>query len=240
MNSTLQSSEFAQKVLYLTNEFRADHGLSPLIMNEVLTITAQKYSQLMAEEDFFSHIGEDGSAPWDRAAAEGYTARAMGENIAAGQHTPEEVVRGWINSASHRQNLLNPSYTELGVGYFVLEDDTGQVNYGHYWTQLFGSGNLTVNLPSDHNVTNTAHITNDHLGNHLQLRVLSLTDAGVVQLGDSVSYRLETSGRDIDIKGLLVDVSGIRGTRALIPINSSPALIDQLLIHPSIDLAIGG
>ncbi len=240
MNSTLQSSEFAQEVLRLTNEFRAEHDLSPLTMNEALTITAQKYSQLMAEEDFFSHIGEDGSTPWDRAAAEGYTARAMGENIAAGQHTPEEVVQGWIESASHRQNLLNPNYTELGVGYFVLENDTGQVNYGRYWTQLFGSGNLTANLPADSEVTNTAQITSDELGDNLLVRVLTLTEEGTVQPSEPISYRLETSGRDIDIQRLLVDGSSAREAMTLVPVNSSPVLVDHLLIHPSTDLAIGG
>lgn len=240
MTSTLQSSEFAQEVLRLTNEFRADHGLSPLTLNEVLTITAQKYSQLMAEEDFFSHIGKDGSAPWERAAVEGYTARAVGENIAAGQSTPEEVVEGWIDSASHRQNLLNPNYTELGVGYFVLENDTGQVNYGHYWTQLFGSGNLTANLPADRTDINLTHVINDDPGESLQLRGLTLTDAGTLQLGDPVSYRLETSRRDIDIQELLINRGSAHDAIALIPVNSSPTLIEQLLIHPSIDLAIGG
>ena len=53
---------------------------------------------------------------------------------------PEEVVNGWINSPGHRRNLLNPTYTDLGVGYVNLENDTGSVNYNTYWTQLFGSG----------------------------------------------------------------------------------------------------
>ena len=144
----MNSIDFAQEVLRLTNEFRAQNGLSALTMNEELAITAQKYSQTMAEGDFFNHIGADGSAPWDRAEAEGYTAMAMGENIAAGQLTPEQVVQGWIDSPGHRENMLNPSYTELGVGYFELENDTGQVNYNRYWTQLFGSGDLTPASPS--------------------------------------------------------------------------------------------
>jgi uncharacterized protein YkwD len=134
------SNSFMNEVLRLTNEFRAQNGLAPLTLNGELNAAAQQYSRTMAQDDFFSHTGKDGSQPWDRAGAIGYEARAMGENIAAGQTTPQEVVQGWINSPGHRENLLNPNYTELGVGYFHMQNDTGKVNYRHYWTQLFGSG----------------------------------------------------------------------------------------------------
>ncbi|MBX2865451.1 MAG: calcium-binding protein [Leptolyngbyaceae cyanobacterium MAG.088] len=144
----MQSSEFEQEVLRLTNEFRAENGLPPLTMNEELARTAENHSEAMAEGDFFSHTGLNGSAPWDRAEEEGYTANSMGENIAAGQTTPEQVVEAWINSPGHRENLLNPNYTEMGVGYVYLENDTGNVNYNHYWTQVFGSGDLTPDSPA--------------------------------------------------------------------------------------------
>ena len=138
---------FAQEVLRLTNEFRAQNGRKPLTLNRELNAAAQKHSRAMAEGDFFSHNSLNGDRPWDRAEDEGYTARSMGENIAAGQRTPQQVVQGWINSPGHRRNMLNPSYTELGVGYFELENDTGRVNYNRYWTQKFGSGDLTPNSP---------------------------------------------------------------------------------------------
>ncbi|ESA32232.1 scp-like extracellular [Leptolyngbya sp. Heron Island J] len=242
MNRTSTSSEFAQEVLSLTNEFRAEHGLSPLTMSQELTITAQNYAQLMAEQDFFSHIGTDGSAPWDRAAAQGYTARAVGENIAAGQDTPAEVVREWIRSDSHRQNLLNPDYTELGVGYFALEDDPGQVNYGHYWTQLFGSGNLTATgaLEEEDAIAVTPRALENNEDN-LVVRVLTLTDEGTVELGDSMHYRLEPWSREPDIQSLLVDSNHApHAAMALIQVNSHSALTDYLLSPASTNLAIGG
>ena len=139
------SQQFVNEVLRLTNEFRAKNGLAPLTANAELDQTAQKYSETMAIGDFFSHTGKDGSKPWDRAEDEGYQARTMGENIAAGQRSPKQVVDGWINSPGHRANMLNPNFTELGVGYFNLENDTGRVNYRTYWTQLFGSGDLLNN-----------------------------------------------------------------------------------------------
>ena len=58
----------------------------------------------------------------------GISYRTAGENIAMGQTTPEAVVNGWMNSEGHRANILNSSYTQIGVGYAAN---------GHYWTQLF-------------------------------------------------------------------------------------------------------
>lgn len=133
---------FINQVLDLTNQFRAQNGLGALKLNGELNAAAQNHSQDMAVSDYFDHTGKNGSKPWDRAKAVGYEARSMGENIAAGYTTPAAVVQGWIDSPGHRANLLNASFTELGVGYFQLANDTGSVNYGSYWTQLFGSGDL--------------------------------------------------------------------------------------------------
>ena len=58
----------------------------------------------------------------------GITYRAAGENIAKGQSTPQMVVNAWMNSSGHRANILNSSFTEIGVGY---------VSSGNYWTQMF-------------------------------------------------------------------------------------------------------
>lgn len=136
------NTAFVNRVLELTNEFRAQNGLAPLKLNAELNAAADAHSQDMALQDYFSHTGKNGSQPWDRAKIVGYEARSMGENIAAGYQTPETVVQGWINSPGHRANMLNANYTELGVGYYYLANDTGRVNYNTYWTQLFGSGDL--------------------------------------------------------------------------------------------------
>lgn len=144
------SSDFVQQVLALTNQFRAQNQLAPLTLNVELNAAALGHSRDMALRDYFSHTGLNGSTLSDRARAVGYAARSLGENIAAGQTTPATVVQGWINSPGHRANLLNPSFTELGVGYYHLTNDTGSINYNHYWTQLFGSGdtNPSRNLPA--------------------------------------------------------------------------------------------
>ena len=140
----MQNSSFVQEVVRLTNEFRAKNGLGVLSVDLDLTEAAQSYSATMARGDFFSHIGKDGSLPWDRAEAAGYESGIIGENIGMGFRTPEAIVDAWIDSDSHRAAMLNPRYNEIGVGYYFLRNDTGSVNYNSYWTQLFGQGDIEV------------------------------------------------------------------------------------------------
>jgi uncharacterized protein YkwD len=129
---------FEAEVLARTNQFRQDNGISPLTANAKLSQAAETHSQNMANLDFFSHTGQDGSSAGDRAIAAGYESSFVGENIGAGYSTPATAVQGWINSPGHRANLLNASYTQLGVGYVFLAEDTGNANWNHYWTQVFG------------------------------------------------------------------------------------------------------
>lgn len=139
------SAAFNSEVLRLTNKFRLSKGLNPLRSNSELDKTAQDHSKDMALRDYFAHKNKQGEQAWDRAKTNGYTSRGMAENIAAGQRTPESVVNAWINSPGHRKNMLNPNYTELGTGFYNLENDKGAVNYTRYWTQVFGAGDLTPN-----------------------------------------------------------------------------------------------
>ncbi|NJK39883.1 MAG: hypothetical protein HC835_16975 [Oscillatoriales cyanobacterium RM2_1_1] len=127
------------RIVELTNNYRADNGLPPLTLSSQLTNAADTHSENMALQDFFSHTGLDGSKVGDRVQATGYSYTSVGENIAAGYPTPEAVFAGWIASSGHRANILNASYTEIGVGYAYLENDTGSVNFNDYWTQVFGT-----------------------------------------------------------------------------------------------------
>jgi uncharacterized protein YkwD len=143
-NSTFSStpsggSDFASRVIALTNAFRNANGLASLKGNSTLATIAQTYSQTMATQDFVAHQSLDGSQPWDRMTAGGYKWTRSAENIAAGQETPEEAVQSWIDSPTHRANLLDPQLKEIGVGYYFLATDTGNTNYNYYWTQEFGT-----------------------------------------------------------------------------------------------------
>ena len=133
------SIRLIEQVVELTNAERAKADLQPLKLNDRLTGAALDHSNDMAHDDFFSHTGVDGSTVSDRVKNSSYEYSTAGENIAAGQTSAAEVVEDWMNSPGHRANILNPNYTEIGVGYEYLENDTGKFNYERYWTQVFGT-----------------------------------------------------------------------------------------------------
>ncbi|MEO0394488.1 MAG: CAP domain-containing protein [Cyanobacteria bacterium P01_A01_bin.137] len=144
----MQNQAFENEVLRLTNEFRKQNGLKALVLDTNLDETADKHSQDMAKKDYFSHTGKDGSKPWDRARREGYESGTVGENIAAGYSSAKAVVDGWIASPGHRANMLNANYNEIGIGHYYEANDTGNVNYRHYWTQVFGKGTIETPTPT--------------------------------------------------------------------------------------------
>jgi hypothetical protein len=130
-------------VLSETNAARAEgqdcgvHGVKPpadgVQLNEQLNAAAQRQAEDMAANNFMDHEGSDGSHPADRTADAGYPSSYVGENVARGYETAEGVVAGWVDSDGHCQNLMNPEYTEMGVGH-AISQSTGE----HFWAQVFG------------------------------------------------------------------------------------------------------
>ena len=98
-----------------------------------LELAAQGHSTSMADNDYFSHTGLDGSSPGDRITAAGYSWRAYGENIAAGYGSQEAAMAAWLNSPGHCVNIMSGNVTELGAA--VAENAASQ--YRIYWTQNF-------------------------------------------------------------------------------------------------------
>lgn len=101
---------------------RADHGLPPLTANSALTSAAQSYTKTMALNDWFSHTGPDGSTLPSRAEAAGYTGWSyLAENLYKGPagDSAASIVQAWLNSPSHRSNILSPQAKEIGVGCYV-------------------------------------------------------------------------------------------------------------------------
>lgn len=129
---------FEAEVVRLLNVFRAENGKNSLTVDAALTRAAEEHSEDMALHDLFSHTGSDGAKLGTRISDEGYGWRAIGENIAAGQTTPQAVIDAWKGSSGHRANMLG-SWEDVGVGYEYLANDTGTVNYHHYWTMDFGT-----------------------------------------------------------------------------------------------------
>ncbi|MEZ4223500.1 MAG: CAP domain-containing protein [Polyangiaceae bacterium] len=133
---------FECQVIALVNQERAKGascgGVSyppagPLVRHQLLTNSARAHAKDMGDKGYFSHTGLDGSSPFQRMKAAGYSGSTMGENIAAGQGTPASVVSGWMKSSGHCKNIMNGKYKDLGVGYYL-----GSSSYKHYWVQNFG------------------------------------------------------------------------------------------------------
>jgi uncharacterized protein YkwD len=112
-----------EATLCLLNGERADHGLAPLRPNAKLAAAATAYAQDLVAGSYFSHTGRDGSHLADRIKRSGYLPRhsawALGENLAwgtGGLATPGSIMRAWMNSPGHRDNILDPHYREIGIG----------------------------------------------------------------------------------------------------------------------------
>ncbi len=136
-----------QRDCYPNDNSRGVVGPSPkLYWNNDLYASALEHSTDLAQSDTFSHYGSGTSSDitgdgrpsifYERIVANGYSNYySVGENIAGGQETLEEVMEAWLDSPGHCENIMSPNYTEVGVAIVIEADST----YGIYWTQNFGS-----------------------------------------------------------------------------------------------------
>ena len=121
-------SAYEQEVVRLVNQERARYGLDALTIRADLCRYARVKSQDMHDSGYFSHTSPNYGTPFEMMRSFGITYAHAGENIAMGYSSPAAVVSAWMDSESHRANILSASYTQLGVGY---------VADGGYWTQWF-------------------------------------------------------------------------------------------------------
>jgi uncharacterized protein YkwD len=133
----------AAKIVEGINAARKKKGLSPLKVEARLARAAQQHSDAMAKEDFFDHRDKRGRGPADRVDATGYQWRGVAENIAlnSGYADPApQAVEGWLRSTGHYKNLMNPDYTETGVGVARItrtDARTRRTMERWYFTQVF-------------------------------------------------------------------------------------------------------
>ena len=128
--NTQASSSVEMQVLDLVNAERAKYGLAPLSWDASnlapgSAVRAQEISQV------FSHTRPNGTSCFTAVSNPGW----LGENIAAGQRSPQEVMNSWMNSSGHRANILNANFKKLGVGYYY----NASTPYRYYWVQMFSS-----------------------------------------------------------------------------------------------------
>lgn len=125
-----------QSVITLTNQKRAEAGLSPLIMDERLNDAARRKAADMLNNNYWAHVSPSGTKPWAFILAAGYNYLHAGENLARDFTNPESAVNAWMASATHKDNILNTKYTNIGIA--VVD---GQIN-GSETTlivQMFGT-----------------------------------------------------------------------------------------------------
>jgi uncharacterized protein YkwD len=133
----------AAKVLELTNEARSHArrcgdkqfgAAPPLRADAQLEEVASMYAKDMAQHQYLEHTGRDGSTPAQRISRAGYSWRAVGENIAAGQGTAQDVVDDWLSSPGHCANIMNPDFVEMGSAFATNMASRPVI----YWAQEFG------------------------------------------------------------------------------------------------------
>jgi uncharacterized protein YkwD len=118
-----------------TNAFRVTHGLRALKVESHVGAAAKRHSTYQAKIRTMTHNGSAGSNAKDRMVAAGYTPGWWGENVAAGQKSCATVVTAWIGSPHHRENMLNPHFTVIGMG--AVRGSNGAI----YWTMDLASPN---------------------------------------------------------------------------------------------------
>ena len=128
MKEEVKVTSEIQQVVNLTNQERAKAGLKALQIDTKLTQSAQAKSQDMKNKNYFSHTSPTYGSPFDQMKSMGITYKSAAENIAMGQRSAAEVVDAWMKSPGHKANIMNGSFTHIGVG---LSDS------GYYWTQQF-------------------------------------------------------------------------------------------------------
>jgi len=104
-----------EKVLELTNQERAKVGAPPLTLNSILNESAQRKAGDMFAFNYWAHSSPSGRTPWDFFKEAGYRFSLAGENLARDFASPEAVVSAWMASPTHKENILNPNFREIGI-----------------------------------------------------------------------------------------------------------------------------
>jgi uncharacterized protein YkwD len=134
--ATSSAAAWQEQMLSRVNALRSAAGAAPVALCTRLLSSAQDYASLMANSNYYGHVGPDGSEPWDRMSAHGYQWRGAAENIAAGFSDLDEVMKAWQSSPGHYANIVNPEFEHVGFGMATQDSST----YGTYWVQHFGRG----------------------------------------------------------------------------------------------------
>ena len=140
------SSIQKQKIIELTNIERAKSGLSPVTENQTLSRAAEAKAANMFEENYWAHFAPSGKSPWDFMTRAGYRFAFAGENLAKNFSNSDDVVVAWMNSPSHRENIVNGKYQDIGI---AVEDGILSGQQTTLVVQMFGTTNSLALAPTN-------------------------------------------------------------------------------------------
>jgi uncharacterized protein YkwD len=128
-----QEKQYITEVFNLVNQHRQANNVGPLTYDDKLEAAIEGHCHHMATHDFFSHSAPESSISAFTARASLCGTSASGENIAAGQGSPADVMSSWKNSPGHNANMLNGGFSRIGIGFYAGGP------WGTYWGQIFGN-----------------------------------------------------------------------------------------------------
>ena len=128
----------AIRLIDYVNAARIQYGLPAIPEHIRLSRAARIHARDMAQNGFVSHQGSDGSGFEERVSRTSYAWTLVAENVAAGQPTVQEVIRGWMKSPGHKENILNEKISEIGAGHVSVPNTGVGGNYTHFWVVVFG------------------------------------------------------------------------------------------------------
>lgn len=128
-------TQMRRQMLSSVNAVRGRRSLPTLAPSTALDRIAQAYADDMLKRSHYGHVDPEGLTVRERAYAGGYDLRFIAENLASGQSTVDEVMNGWMNSPTHRENILSKIYTEAGFGLAIGQNKRG---FQVIWVQIFG------------------------------------------------------------------------------------------------------
>ncbi len=123
-------------LISLTNKERVKNDISILTENELLTKAAQLKAEDMVKKGYFAHYSPDGVSPWFWIEEVGYDYQKAGENLAVNFESSKEVIDAWMNSPTHRENIVKEGYTEIGI---ATASGTYKGKEGIFVVQIFGT-----------------------------------------------------------------------------------------------------
>ena len=146
------SSEITyQKVLEQTNNERKNAGLEPLQYNSTLSLSAQKKAEDMFKNDYWAHTSPQGKTPWAFFEAAGYKYSVAGENLAKDFYNTDSLMKAWMNSPTHKANIVNLKYKEIGIA--VVNGTLGNIKttlvVQHFGTPLMATAQEIISQKSD-------------------------------------------------------------------------------------------